>query len=362
MEGGGPYGVADGQDAQLGSAGGAAPRSHHEHEYIKGGSGGGVVILRAQEVVVDGVVSANGGQGEKGEYDATGGGSGGTVLIHAPVLRLAGRVEARGGVGGQAVDAGGSGAGGRIKVYTRPSSRLDLARLDVTPGAGPCPGEIASPRGCPGTPYAAPLLEAPIYLPFAARGRCLIPPPVAVALVVDTSDSMSQAAGEGFTGSRLAAAQAAAATLLGWLEPRDRAGVVLFNEAAEVAAPLSLDRGLVRTAIELAATQSGTRLDRGIAAGSTLLAGAAGDDRLLVLLTDGLPDGVTDDEVADAAASARAQRARLVVLGYASGADQEPSARLLVRLVADRGDLLFAPSAEALAAWWQAAAAARCPR
>ncbi|MFQ5460914.1 MAG: LVIVD repeat-containing protein, partial [Anaerolineae bacterium] len=62
-QGGRAYGQAEGATVQWGSAGGAAPKSHHETASIPGGSGAGALVLRASFLRIDGSVSADGEAG-----------------------------------------------------------------------------------------------------------------------------------------------------------------------------------------------------------------------------------------------------------------------------------------------------------
>ena len=75
-----------------------------------GGSGGGVIVLRATDFIqVDGKVSANGVDGASG----CGGGSGGSIYFDTVDMRGSGLIYARGGKG---TENGGGGSGGRIAI------------------------------------------------------------------------------------------------------------------------------------------------------------------------------------------------------------------------------------------------------
>nr|XP_026694748.1 uncharacterized protein LOC104266654 [Ciona intestinalis] len=83
----------------------------------RGGVGGGIVELRASDVLrVDGVVSANSGD-VVSNSDGSSGGSGGSVLTYSAVLTgsWTGNIQALGGAGD--FNSGGGGAGGRVAVY-----------------------------------------------------------------------------------------------------------------------------------------------------------------------------------------------------------------------------------------------------
>jgi RHS repeat-associated protein len=96
---------------ELGSAGGGCTAGG------LGGAGGGAIFLNVTgQLTLDGVISANGGNGGVSWYP--GGGSGGSILVNAGILAGAGYFSANGGNGpaGNGV-ANGGGAGGRIAVY-----------------------------------------------------------------------------------------------------------------------------------------------------------------------------------------------------------------------------------------------------
>ncbi|KAK3576661.1 hypothetical protein CHS0354_004945 [Potamilus streckersoni] len=83
-----------------------------------GGAGGGAIHLRANvSVIIDGVVSVNGGDANAGNQ--CGGGSGGSILIETDHILGSGFLAARGGKGHQ---GGGGGAGGRISFKYRVSN------------------------------------------------------------------------------------------------------------------------------------------------------------------------------------------------------------------------------------------------
>lgn len=93
----------------IGGSGGSAIRQGEISSEISdsGAAGGGAVLIAAQaEVEIAGVVSANGGAGSFGTFDASGGGSGGGVRIVCSTLSGNGSVLA---VGGTAKGPGGLG-------------------------------------------------------------------------------------------------------------------------------------------------------------------------------------------------------------------------------------------------------------
>jgi hypothetical protein len=92
-----------------------------------GGNGGGLVLIQANDVFVDGYISADGGTGNG--YQA-GSGSGGSVHITTSTLSGTGTIRANGGA--YEVGAG----GGRIYVHCTGSMTLPGGNISVGGGAG----------------------------------------------------------------------------------------------------------------------------------------------------------------------------------------------------------------------------------
>ena len=113
----------------LGSGGGAGSYGR------TGGDGGGRVNILAENIYLDGVISANGANAQ--DYNA-GSGSGGSVLIHTGLLDGIGSISADGG----ARQVGGG--GGRIAVYY---NTLSLLQANITSSGGA--GTSVSGSGCP---------------------------------------------------------------------------------------------------------------------------------------------------------------------------------------------------------------------
>ena len=155
-----------------------------------------------------------------------------------------------------------------------------------------------------------------------------------VIVVLDRSGSMN--------GQKIAAARGAVATFLADLDfSSARAGLVLFNSDAELAQPLTADAGLLLEALitesqPFGGTDIGEAVDR--AAAALLADGRAGAEPVIVLLTDGRPDGAEVD--ADAAAErAKDAGVRLFTIGF--GNDTDPD--LLARMASAPDDYFFAP-------------------
>jgi len=85
-----------------------------ESSLSPGGYGGGVIKLTVTGTLeMDGIISANGGNGSG---DAGGGGSGGSIWLAVGTLSGAGSIAANGGSGANALGGGGGGGGGMIYI------------------------------------------------------------------------------------------------------------------------------------------------------------------------------------------------------------------------------------------------------
>lgn len=107
-----------------------------------GGNGGGIIRITAKEIVLDGVISANG-------EDGNGGGSGGSILIKVLTLKGSGKIEADGGKGN------GAGGGGRVAVYYEDAVGFDLSKITAYGGISGN-GSDAKKNGGAGTIFLKP--------------------------------------------------------------------------------------------------------------------------------------------------------------------------------------------------------------
>lgn len=105
--------------------------------------------------------------------------------------------------------------------------------------------------------------------------------PLRIAVLIDTSSSMSRGRGD-----RLRAAQAGALDLLELLEPGDEGLIASFDDEVRVLQGLTSDLGLLRAAVGRVAAQGGTALYDAIWRISEQLRGFEGR-RVIVLLSDG---------------------------------------------------------------------------
>lgn len=209
------------------------------------------------------------------------------------------------------------------------------------------PTDTASPSATPSrspTPRPTARLESRrIYLPLVERWRCQPSAvPVDVVLAIDTSSSM--------TGPKLAAAKQAAAIFVNLLDlrpGRDRAAVVGFNTTATLAQTLTANRSAVLAGLSGLDTAPGTRIDLGLGLATAELSGSrrrADADRVIVLLTDGLPQAGSEGASVTAGAQARALGTGLWGIGL--GSDAAPATLAQITGAADR--VLIAPSLDDL--------------
>jgi len=232
-----------------------------------------------------------------------------------------------------------------------PPTPTATAIPSATATASMVPTEPPSPTPT-ATRTAAP--PVPVYIPLA-----LAEPPCRpgqrhadAVLVMDTSSSMA--------GAKIAASRAAARRFVDLLDlPRDRVALVVFDDAARVAAPLGSSRAALTAALDALAPRTGTRIDLGLERAIEVLR-AAGDapDRVpaIVLLTDGRqPDETRSIAVA---AAARAEGIRL----YAIGLGDDVDLALLLRLADDPARAFRAPQpADLERIYAQIASAVPCP-
>lgn len=128
-----PYGFAYTYDAPMGGAGGLL-------------GGAGIQIRTFVQCRVDGIINAN-GKTSGARNDA--GGAGGSILIDSPEIVLNGILTANGGNGGH---YSGGGSGGRIKLFYRSVLLPDVSsRLSATGGIQG--GYLNTQNGSEGTTY-----------------------------------------------------------------------------------------------------------------------------------------------------------------------------------------------------------------
>lgn len=133
--------------------------------------------------------------------------------------------------------------------------------------------------------------------------------PVDLVMALDTSGSV--------TGERLADLRSASQTLLGFLTPRDRAGVLTFNYEVVVRSALSADLEAVRDVLDMP-INAGNRTALIDAAYAALVLADGGAGRALaIVLSDGV-DTASWLRAADVVETAR--RLDVVLFGVSTGA------------------------------------------
>ena len=286
--------------------------------------------------------------------------------------------------------------------YLRPSPTPTTAPTDTpTPTITPTPTGTFTPTRTP-TPSPAPSFTAtptttqsdtttptptrtskppvPIYLPVVINESCAKQRVYAdVALVLDVSTSMNRLTRSGRT--KLAATQDAAGQFVNLMHftpdiangnRHDQVAVVSFNHRAWTQAPLNNNPAAIRQAItDVALGQgAGTRLDLAFQQGEAVL---SPDRRLpantpvIVLLTDGLPNGVplASDGTAETsvrAAADHAKRAGIEVYTIGIGAPSDINGLLLGECASRPHMYRYAPDAEELTTIYsEVAFAVGCP-
>jgi len=155
--------------------------------------------------------------------------------------------------------------------------------------------------------------------------------PVDTALALDASVSMLDATASGR--SKLAAAKAAAKGYVAGMRTIDRTAVIAFNATVHPIAGLSGDIPALLAAIDAIEAQPGTRIDLALDAAAAELTGAAmrPESRpVIILLTDGRPNGATNEQVL-----AAGERARAVAVVFTIGVGQDVDADLLTAVAGD---------------------------
>jgi len=100
-----------------------------------GGDGGGRIKIVTGEVVLDGVIRANGANGAESAAKNGAGGAGGSIWLAATTLSGIGRIEANGGVAASSnTNPGAPGGGGRIALALADAPDFDLDFVRAWPG------------------------------------------------------------------------------------------------------------------------------------------------------------------------------------------------------------------------------------
>jgi uncharacterized protein YegL len=198
----------------------------------------------------------------------------------------------------------------------------------VPPTITPTPTRTPTPR-----PTRPP---EPIFLPILLLTEPCQPGSknADVAVVIDTSGSMSETTSAGGPTKLVAARDAARSFLKQLVAGQDQAALVQFNADATVLVGLTGNIAAVDAGLSRLTQGTGTRIDLALAAATAELTGPArksGNNPVIILLTDGAPTGVTADDVRKAADDAK--KAGLLVFTIGLGSDLDPE---LLRDIATR--------------------------
>ncbi|HVM01629.1 MAG TPA: type II secretion system F family protein [Acidimicrobiales bacterium] len=215
---------------------------------------------------------------------------------------------------------------------------LALAVVSVDPSTPPdVRVVVAAPPQLAGEalPASAFRVEEPGGARPALRVEALAAEEIEIALVVDTSGSMS--------GGPLAAAKAAARTLLGQLPPGVPVAVVGFGATPTVATSRSTDRAAQLAAVDRLAAGGETALYDALATGLGQLSAGGGARRFVVLLSDG---GDTASSTSLEAVAAALAGARVPVFAVELRTPESNSV-VLARLASATGGQAVSASAPA---------------
>jgi Mg-chelatase subunit ChlD len=245
-----------------------------------------------------------------------------------------------------------------------PDVRLSVNYDPPTATSTPVP-PTNTPVPVPPTPTPEIEVLRPAYLPVAFRQEEKPKPTpvvcepsrqkVDIALVIDTSISMSDITTPGGP-TKIDAAVMAAKALVGQLKfasgDQDQATVIGFNSQATAFVPLTFDRNTVDAALDLlkANQAAGTRIDLGLAEARRILNGNGARDvatQTIVLVTDAKLDEVgAQQDVRDEAARVNGDGISLFTVGLGVGADIDEA---LLREIATRPEFYtHAPDASEL--------------
>ncbi len=247
-----------------------------------------------------------------------------------------------------------------LPCTTPTPSREPSPTASPSPASTATPSREPSPRPSPTgpstrepSPTAQPSAEpASIFLPLAAKRLCKPGRlPADLVLAIDTSSSMSEPMG---AATRLDAARQAALRFveLARLDGGgDRLALLAFHRQAEITA-MDDDRARIRARLAGLTTAEGTRIDRALAlATSTLLAEPrdAARKAVIILLTDGQPEGGSEADSLRAARLAREAGITVYAVAFAGQADSG----FLRQLASSPETYLEAPDGAALEAVYE---------
>lgn len=194
-------------DRLIMGGGGGGGDANDQPNGVRGGQGGGIVLIRAGRFVGSGTIRSNGSDGEINQFNnnpdgAGGGGAGGTIALQALHGNLSGlTVEAKGGNGGNTLNDNGNehgpggGGGGGVVVSYSPGGTVSGANL--TGGAnGRANNGAGIPHGATAGTVGVSATFAPTSLPPIEPGASCFP-----TLNVTKSEANPGGAGQRFAPS-----------------------------------------------------------------------------------------------------------------------------------------------------------------
>jgi Mg-chelatase subunit ChlD len=210
--------------------------------------------------------------------------------------------------------------GALTRAHTYASSGVYTTTLTVTDddgGAGQASYTVVVTSG------QNPPITARIRLPLLARNYCNLSTQYAdIALVVDTSGSMNEPTKPNGP-SKLDAAKAAITTFINLLVfPGDQASLVSFDTEATLEHILSNNRASLIAALQDLQPLGVTRIDLGLALARAELTGPRhlpANVRVVILLTDGHPNGTDEQTVLAEADATKALGITLYTIGLGNG-------------------------------------------
>ena len=235
--------------------------------------------------------------------------------------------------------------------FEPPSPTPTERSTEVPPTVPPTTTGFPTPTGTPSPRPTSIVTIHEIFLPQLLKAHCAptARPKADIVLVIDVSSSME--------GEKLEAALEAALTFIDLVAlPRDRAAIVLFDGSAHVAQTLTGSRARLQLELVGASTGVGTRIDLGLDAALDELAvrGATGSTPVVVLLTDGRPDGGSEPALDAAAVRARSAGVTVFTIGLGTDAD----GTILRRVATDPSRYTAAPDVADLRAIYASVAGA----
>ena len=217
---------------------------------------------------------------------------------------------------------------GRDGIAIVPTAVLTITGPCEPPTATPTSTSLATPTPTttPATTATPPPARAarPVFLPLALKEECVIGQRrVDVALVIDASTSMLEPTREGRT--KLAAAIDAVRLFLDELDlPHDQATIVEFNGGVRLLQGLTGSRADLNAALDRIEVQRQTRIDLGVETAHRELASVrrrAGNEPVMIVLTDGRANPVGPEEAVEKARLAKADDITIFTIGLGEDLD-----------------------------------------